>query len=148
MEYLYHGTYDDSYEKILEDKTIRCDYEVLESTDIINQYLGGGRDCCNFLSSDPRSTESYAYAFKIPIDKLNKNSLYVADNKLADEIYIEYHNGRSIEELEMAITEYNESFISFDEYMKNKTEYDKNHFAEFLYFDDIAVKEEDTLEDY
>lgn len=144
MRYLYHGTFDDSYEKIIKDELIKCDIKS-DTTDLIDAYLEDNlREGCTFLCQDQESTHAYSEAFEIPVDSLDKDYLFVADNKIVDEMFSAIYSGKNdlIPELS---SRYKDSFISYKEYMLIKKEYDKEHFAEFLYFKDIKVTEDDIL---
>lgn len=146
---LYHGTFEDSYVSIVKSGVIRCDATTCDTTDLLNEIIEKylGEDLCKgciFLSDNIEATDAYDYAFDVDTDNLNLSLLWVGDNRLKDDMLIVYHStmgsNRKNKRLKELVDAYYESFISFEDYLKNKEEYDSKHYAEFLYFGDINVE--------
>lgn len=146
---LYHGTWESNFKKILESSKLLCNYYSSETTELLNEIIEEylGEDLCSgcvYLSGDVEATEAYDYVVIVDTDDLNTRLLYVADNRLKDQILYEYHRNTSEDEkkarLKHLVKEYAKSFITFKDYMEIKESYDKEHYPEFLYFGDIPIK--------
>ncbi len=154
---LYHGTWEDGFIGICMNSTIYCNVEVSETTallnEIIREYIGADLCLnCVYLSDNNKATEAYDYAFEVDIDNIDINLLYVADNRIKDEILQVYYSNDSDTDkrtkLSVLVELYNESFIPYSSYIEIKRVYDSEHYTEYLYFGDIPVEitEEDRQE--
>lgn len=146
--FLYHGTDDFGHESILKDKQIKV-VEPSETTLEIDECLErildtNPRNGCIYLYDKENAMGHYYECFKVSIDDLNENLLYVANSSLADDIFVAIRTnvkGRNEEILKTLCQKYNESIIS----------YTPNHGykkAEYLYFGNIDKFEDATLENF
>lgn len=143
---LYHGTWEDNYENILLDGNLKCSYLSDSTTQELNRLLSKyiGKDIrrnCIYLSIDKECTHAYDRALKVPVSSLDSRLIKICDNRLLDQLLMAYFDGAEEKVLERIAKGYYESMISFEEYMKVREGYDKEHFAECLYFGDIKVNE-------
>lgn len=155
MNNLYHGTWEDNFKKIVIDGFISSNSDMEETTELLNSLIKkyhknneNIRSGAVYLSKDNESTEIYDFAFKIPLANLNLNLLYVADNREMDNLLSAYNSGKSKEILSEIVQRYIESFVNFETYIKKEEEYNNLYFPEFLYFNDIDVRDYLTDEDY
>lgn len=140
---LWHGTWEDNMKNIIKVGYIRNKgVGTSEGTVDIGKVLPG-RSGCIYLSAESESEDAFDYAFKINTSRLDKNLLHVADNRIADAVYEELMGEGDKERLKRLAEEYKRSFMKYSEYMKVRQEYDKRHFAEFLYYGSIKVNKKD-----
>ena len=138
---LYHGTYERNYKEIIEEGFIDNFYDSNDTTDIINdciEYYGDEaclREGAVFLFDDIEHASVYDYVFKIDVKYLNINYLYVADFHISTEIYDAYMRGK--DKVKELVKSYENNFMSFEDYLKNKS---KIIIPEFLYFKKIPLK--------
>ena len=141
----YHGTYNKSLIDIfksgyLDGRHISEDTALInaEIERIIDEDL---RECGLYLSTDYSYASSYDYVFEIDLTELNTKYLYVACGSIAQELYNVVTLGRSSARGTIdLVNNYADSFITFDEYISNKQEYEAKYKPEFIYFGAIRVK--------
>jgi len=148
---LYHGTWEDNMEKILEIGYIdneghRYSYEDTELIDsILEEHIGyNPRNSCIYLSNDVDTVEAYDYAFKVDTSLLNLNLLFVGSNKIIQDIYCELPRSNPDEnKVKKLVQEYADSIIPFSDFLKINGKIDSD--LEFMYFDKIYVSESDLV---
>ena len=91
----YHGTYEDSYNEIVEKGVILNSIQEADETSIINDVLNSYsysnvRNGAVFLTDNEKEAECYECNIKIDINNLNTNLLYVADNDITNNILNAY----------------------------------------------------------
>lgn len=143
--YLWHGTYDDFKDEIIEDGMLKCN-KINETTneidDMFIKALGfNPRENCIYFSGDTESAMGYDLAFRIETDDLDTEKLYVGDYRVLDDVLC----SENCDEQNKLLKQYNETLVSFDEYMNNANGYLERDIweLEFLYFDDVYVTELD-----
>lgn len=139
--WLWHGTYDTFYKMIKSSGFIRPN---IENTDTISKQLNTIinsvkqiRNNCVYLSNNIECMQAFDRSFRINTNKLDTTRLFVADNRCLDKILMNLNNTA---EMEKYIDRYIKSYINFNSYIKNRKEYDKLHFPEFLYYGSIPIK--------
>ncbi len=141
---LYHGTWEYTYEKILEEGEIKCFGTVAsDTTKIINEILNeygteiNLREGVIFLTDDIEGVEAYDYAFVLDINKLNIDLLYVADFHYSTKLYDYVMRGiEDKNEVKQIVKKYEDSYMDFNEYLQRKEDF---IFPEFLYYGDIPL---------
>lgn len=139
---LYHGTFEEFYKGIELDKAIRPKFSINAETDLIdvalNDFLGDVniRDGAVFLFNNTKYLKSYEYVFKLNVDTLNKNLLYVADFRISTDIYDSIMRGKEDGFIKKLCENYANSFMSFGGYLCNKG---KIEIPEFLYFGEVEL---------
>lgn len=151
MMKLYHGT--DNYNLIEIFKAGYLDNEVsgettLEIDKIIEEFSGENftKDAL-YLTSDIYATDGYDYAIPLYMGAdLDEDDLYVADNRIRDEIL--GCSKKDVDLMKEIVARYKASFIPYEDYLEIEWEYNKKHFPEFLYFGtvDIEFMDEEILE--
>lgn len=141
---LYHGTWEDCLGKILNTKMISNSCYPNEDTAYINNAITNclGYNLRNhslYLSSDIKTANTYDYTFKIDTQQLNKNMLYIGNNKIIQNIFLELLKG-NINEAEKLIIQYEKSFMQYNKMPKLNLED-----LEFLYFDKIFITQNDLI---
>ena len=144
---LYHGTYDDVFEEIVERGAIRNDVPsdtTKEFDDILKEYLGfNPRSNCIYLSGDVECVfVGYDIGFMVHSDNLNTNLLFVADIRLVEDIVGAHYSGKySKEEIAVMCREFKDGIISFSDYISGNSIYSGRNIweLEFLYFDTIDL---------
>lgn len=97
------------------------------------------------------ATNGYDYALNIDSNDLNTNLLYAADNSTVQDIYniiMSYDIDEKEDELRELSLKYEESFISYDEYIEDRSLYERTYYPEFLYFGDIPIKMDKEDKEY
>ena len=139
---LYHGTYNEKIADILREGVLdnfKVDETTKEIDELIEKCIGLNlTENALYLTNDIECTQcAYDYEFTLEVGKdLDPNYLFVADNMSRDEILCYYDDGEVGKD---AVNRYRESFISYDEYLKVKEEYDEKYFPEFLYFKEVDI---------
>lgn len=149
---LYHGTWEYTYEKILEEGEIKCFGTVAsDTTKIINEILNeygteiNLREGAIFLTDDIEGVEAYDYAFVLDINKLNIDLLYVADFHYSTKLYDYVMRGiEDKNEVKQIVKKYEDSYMDFNEYLQRKEDF---IFPEFLYYGDIPLDAIKVLSD-
>lgn len=144
---LYHGTWEDSKDRILETGYIDCNasgysYEDTEIIDnLFEEHLGyNPRNMCIYLSNDCDTVEAYDYAFKVDAEELNTKLLYVGDNSIVQNMYVEINKANvNKDRVKSLIKAYEDSLVEFEIYEKENNKIDYR--LEFLYFGHIEVTE-------
>lgn len=159
---LYHGTCEDNGFEIYKSGFLEPNpFDSKGATECIDElfkrYIGKNvRENAIYFWENVEDAEGYECVIKVKIDNLDLSKLYVGDYNSVNELY--YH--RDINEFNTSMTEkefgniclkyiktYTESFITYEEYIKNKDEYKSKYTPEFLYFGDAKIElEEDYLE--
>lgn len=143
--FLWHGTYEEYKDDIIKDgliKRSKIDSTTMEYDELFIKYLGfTPRENCVYFSGDTESANGYDFAFKVNINDLDLDRLYVGDFRLLDDVMCTSDE----KEQEILIKKYKDTLVSFDEYMNNAHGYLERSIweLEFLYFNDVYVSEED-----
>lgn len=146
--FLYHGTFQRNYEKIKEENIIKkdcCKWQTTDSIDCCISDYGDDYTLRNeavFLFNDMKYMGSFDYIFKIDIEDLNTNLLYVADFEISTNILTFYVKDEK-EKIKEAVKKYKNNFMPFKDYIKNKNNI---AFPEFLYFENISLKKVDLVD--
>lgn len=114
----------------------------MEYDELFIKYLGfTPRKNCVYFSGDTESANGYDFAFKVDINDLDLDKLYVGDFRILDDVMCALDE----KEQEILIKKYKDTLVSFDEYINNAHGYlERNVWElEFLYFDDVYVSKED-----
>lgn len=147
--FLYHGTWENNKEDILESGIIKNEHYSIDDTELLNEvfeeYLGyNPRNLCVYLSNDEDTMDGYDFGFRINSNKLNTNLLYVGSNKIVQEIYMEIMsqspNKKKIRKLTKS---YEDTLISFSDFLDSNGTINSD--LEFLYFESIEVSEENLF---
>ncbi|TBX14366.1 hypothetical protein BFS06_14245 [Clostridium perfringens] len=140
----YHGTYEDSYNEIVEKGVILNSIQEADETSIINDVLNSYsysnvRNGAVFLTDNEKEAECYECNIKIDINNLNTNLLYVADNDITNNILNAYFS-KNKKKMNYFIRKYLRSLIPFDKYKDIEKEYNSIHpHREYLYFNSINL---------
>lgn len=152
---LYHGTWNEDLERIFDDGYLDCSLISSSTEDINNiliRFIGYNlRGKCVYLTNSLDATNGYDYALNIDSNDLNTNLLYVADNSTIQDIYniiMSYDIDEKEDELRELSLKYEESFISYDEYIEDRSLYERTYYPEFLYFGDIPIKMDEEDKEY
>lgn len=140
---LYHGTWEDSYKKILEEKIIKNhNIDISEPTKVINKCLSNYGHKANlrsnaiFLSSDIVGMEIFDYAFVVNSKDLDIKKLYVANATISQKIYFSVMTKKSEKIIKKLVQDYESSLIGLEEYLEKENNVD---FLEFLYLGNIPL---------
>lgn len=140
---LYHGTWEDSYKRILEEKIIKNhNIDISEPTKIINECLNSYGDKVNlrdnaiFLSNDVAGMEIFDYAFVVNSKDLDVKKLYVANATISQEIYLSVMTKKPEKLIKKLVQNYENSLIKFKEFLRKENSID---FPEFLYLENISL---------
>lgn len=142
--WLWHGTYEMYHRDILNCGEIRAinsnrDTITMQLDSIINGYCGRNiRGNCVYLSNGIECMDAFDRSFRVSTKNLDTSKLYVANNAVLDYILAEIPNGTLLEKY---IKDYIASYISFSQYIQIREQYDKEYNPEFLYYDNIQLKE-------
>lgn len=141
--FLWHGTYEEYKDDIINDGLLRCnkvETTTKEYDDFFIEHLGfTPRENCVYFSGDTTSADGYDFAFKVSTNDLDLELLYVGDYRILDDIMCSSDK----EEVAMLVKKYTDTLITFDEYMNNEHNFLERNIweLEFLYFGDVNVTE-------
>ena len=160
---LYHGTCED------------CGYEIYQCgylepnpnpskdnttyfiDELFRRYTGRNpRENAVYFWDNIESTSGSDCVIKVKLENMDLSKLYVGDYDSVNELYHhrdsnELGGDMSEEEFQSIcldyINKYMDSFMPYEEYLKNKDSYLEKYAPEFLYFDNAKIEiEEDYLE--
>ena len=142
--WLYHGTYDMFYSKIIKDGVILARSKNKDSSTgivdrVINTIAGKiVRGNNVYLTNEIEALDGFDRSIRISTSMLNTRKLFVADTK-----YIDLMLCRCTENNKNFINYaglYLKNFITFDRYISNRKHYDCTRLNEFLYYDNIYLR--------
>ena len=142
--WLYHGTYEQFYPLIKQEKVIRpyrnpCDATITLDNLINSKSNNKIRGNCVYLSADKEAMDGFDYSFRISTSQIDVRRLYVANNYLLDFI-LAYYNDAEVRD--KYIQQYLDSFMAYSTYntLKYRLSKQRNYLAEFLYYGSINLK--------
>lgn len=157
----YHGTTEEfAIDIFSKGKLSTNNYNASQATQLIdrtlkNQLEENIREDAIYMWQNIEDTDGAECVIKISIDKLDITKLYVGDYEAVNDLYnhVDYHmpytdSQEFLSEAQALAEKYKKSFIPFEEYIKNKDEYEKQYAPEFLYFGEIDVERDEEYIDY
>lgn len=117
--------------------SINKDDITIKLDEIINRLAGRAiRGNCVYLSCDIQAMDGFERSFRVSTKNIDTSKLFVADNSILDDIIATYGTDLAT----VYAYRYIQSYMSYDDFIKNKDEYMITYRPEFLYFGEIGIK--------
>lgn len=148
--YLYHGTTEEGFAKIVLDGGIiknnnsdSCckDSETELLDELIKEHIGKDiRQGCIYLSDNYACSLPYDYAFTINGSMLDMEKLYISDNSILEKIRELYYSNANKHKIKSMVEKYHNTLMLYKDYIESELYYDN---PEYLYFGEITVSIDD-----
>ena len=138
--WLWHGTYDIFYKDIKKEGVIKPginrDTHSIMLDNLINTVAKANlRGNCVYLSHDIDAMDGFDKSFRISTSNIDVSKLFVADNRALDHIIASYGTDAAV----VHAYRYIMSYMSFNDFLKQRDTYLEMYYPEFLYFGEINI---------